>query len=146
MSLLSITDAEIQANTTGGSYERGMQYLRDGAVESITVADEHTLKAKVQGSAVHPYVVQIRFDEDEITNAECTCPYHEGSWCKHIAAVLLKVRETDEVPKTAAAAVAERVKDLDRDALVYLLQRLAEQNPDLLDVIDRERDRIAQEA
>lgn len=146
MPSLPITDADIRAHTTGGSYERGLQYLDEDAVLSVTLVNEHTLKAKVQGSDVHPYVVQIRFDTDDITSVECTCPYHGGSWCKHIAAVLLKVIEDDEIPKSESAAVSDLVSNLDRDDLVQILQRLAGHNPDLLDQIERERARLSEGA
>lgn len=143
MSSLPISDADIRDHTVGGSYERGKQYLENGAIQSLTLAEEHTLKAKVQGSAVHPYVVQIQFDDESVTDVECTCPYHGGSWCKHIAAVLLQTLETDELPKSESAAVADLVQDLDRDALVQLLGRLVEQDPGLVDQIERERARLA---
>lgn len=143
MSSLPISDADIRAHTAGGSYERGKQYVENGAVQSLTLADEHTLKAKVQGSDVHPYVVQIQFDEDAVTDVECTCPYHGGSWCKHIAAVLLEALETDEIPKSASATVANLVQDLDRDDLVQLLGRLVEREPRLVDQIEQERARLA---
>lgn len=143
MTIPSLTRSKIQDNTTGGSFERGEQYLADGAVRSVKQTDEHTLKAQVQGSDVHPYVVTINFDEDDITAVQCTCPYVEGSWCKHIAAVLLKTLEEGGIPAGEAATVTELVKDMDRSALVALIERLAEHNPELLDQIERERSRLA---
>lgn len=145
MPSLPLSDADVQAHTTGGSYERGRQYLENGAVQSLTLEDEHTLKANVQGSALHPYIVRVRFDEESVTHVECTCPYHEGSWCKHIAAVLLKALETDDIPKSESAAVADLVTDLDRDGLVELLARLVEHDPGLLDQIERARSRVTKD-
>lgn len=143
MTIPSLTRSKIQDNTTGGSFERGEQYLADGAVRSVKQTDEHTLKAQVQGSDVHPYVVTINFDEDDITAVQCTCPYVEGSWCKHIAAALLKTLEEDGIPAGEAATVTELVEDMDRSALVALIERLVEHNPELLDQIKREHSRLA---
>ncbi len=142
MAFPSLTKDDIQKHTAGGSFERGQRYLADGAVQSLKQTDEHTLKAQVQGSDVHPYLVTVRFDTDQITDVQCTCPYHGGTWCKHIVAALLKVLETDDVPKTEPAAVVDLVADLDRDGLVSLIERLVEHDPRLVDQIERERARL----
>lgn len=139
MTVPLLTEDEIREHTAGGSFERGRQYLEDGAVQSVTQTDDHTLKAKVQGSDVHPYLVTVQFDADEITEVQCTCPYYEGSWCKHIVAVLLKVIEGEPLPQSDPAAVADLIEDLDRNDLVALVERLVEHNPGLLDQIERER-------
>lgn len=142
MEFPALTTADIKEHTAGGSFERGEQYLADGSVQSLKRTAEHTLKAKVQGSDVHPYLVTIQFGTDDVTDVRCTCPYHGGTWCKHIVAVLLKVLNTDEVPKTESAAVDDLVANLDRDDLVALIERLAEHDPRLLDQIKRERARL----
>jgi uncharacterized Zn finger protein len=142
MSVPPLTKDELRAHTAGGSFERGQQYLQDGAVQSVQRTDDRTLKAKVQGGDVHPYLVTVRFDAEQITEVKCTCPYYEGSWCKHVVATLLKVLEDEAVPKSEPAAVADLVEDLDRSDLVSLVERLAEHDPRLLDQIERERARL----
>lgn len=142
MPVPSLTRDDIEAHTAGGSFERGRQYLQDGAVQSVQQTDDHTLQAKVQGSDVHPYLVTIQFDADRITDVQCTCPYYEGSWCKHVVATLLKMLNDDEVPKSEPAAVADLVEDLDRAGLISLIERLAEYDPGLVDQIERERARL----
>lgn len=146
MSFPSLTKDEIQEHTAGGSFERGQQYLSDGSVQSLQQTDDHTLRAKVQGTDVHPYLVTIQFEANEINDVECTCPYYGGSWCKHIVATLLQVLNTDEVPKSEPAAVGELVTGLDRADLVALVERLVEHDPRLVDQIERERARLIGEA
>jgi len=146
MAFPSLTKDHIKEHTAGGSFERGRQYLADGSVLSLKQTDDHTLKAKVQGSDVHPYLVTLHFDADDVTGVQCTCPYHGGTWCKHIVAVLLKVLNTDEVPKTESAAVDELVAELDREGLVSLIERLVEHDPRLLDQIERECARLSDPA
>lgn len=143
MTVPSLTEDDIHEHTAGGSFERGRQYLADGAVQSLKQIDEHTLKAQVQGSDVHPYLVTIQFDADQITDVQCTCPYHGGTWCKHIVATLLKALNTEEVPKAEPAAVVDLVDDLNRAELISLLERLVEHDPRLVDQIERERVRLA---
>ena len=144
MAFPSLTKDDIRAHTAGGSFERGQQYLADGAVQSLDQTGPHTLKARVHGSNIHPYVVRIEFDADDVTAVECTCPYHGGSWCKHIVAVLLNVLERDSRSTSEPAAVADVVSDLDRAQLVALLERLAEQHPSLLEPLKTERDHLSE--
>ena len=142
MTLPTLSRAEIKEHTAGGSFERGEQYLADGNVRSIKQTDENTLKAQVQGSDVHPYLVTIQFDETDVQKVKCTCPYYEGSWCKHIVAVLLKTLDEDDVAAGKSVEVDELIDDLDRPALVALIERLVEHDPRLLDQIERERSRL----
>lgn len=145
MTIPTLTRAQIQEHTSGGSFERGQQYLADGAVRSIERPDAHTLKAQVQGSDVHPYLVTIKFDEGNIQKVQCTCPYHEGSWCKHIVAVLLKTLKQEEIPVAESARLSTLLDDLKRDEIVALLKRLVQRDPKLLDEIRSEHPNIVSE-
>jgi len=142
MEFPSLTPSDIRTHTAGGSFERGEEYYADGAVRSVKQTDDHRIKAQVQGSDVHPYLVTIQFDADDVQKVKCTCPYYEGSWCKHIVAVLMKVLEDGAVPAEDSAEVTELIDDLDRTALVALIERLVEHDPELLNQIERERARL----
>lgn len=142
MTIPNLSRETIEEHTTGGSYDRGKEYLSEGAVRSVKLAEEGTIEAQVQGSDVHPYLVTVRFNEDGISRVKCTCPYYEGSWCKHVAAVLLKTLEDEPLPSDDPATVAELVQALDRSALVDLVERLVEEHPELFDVVKRECDRL----
>jgi len=142
MTIPNLTRKKIQEHTSGGSFERGQEYLSDGSIRSIKRTDEHTLKAQVQGSDVHPYLVSIKFDDEDIQKVQCTCPYHEGSWCKHIVAVLLKTLKQGEIPVTESVRIRTMLETLDRDEVITLLEKLVEKNPRLLDEIESERARL----
>lgn len=146
MEFPSLTKEDIKEHTAGGSFQRGQQYLEEGSVQSLKQADPHTLKAKVQGTDVHPYLVTLQFNVDDITEVKCTCPYHGGTWCKHIVATLLKVLEAGDLPQTESATIDELVADLDREDLVSLIERLVEHDPRLLEQVERERARLADES
>jgi len=135
MTIPNLTRETIEEHTSGGSFERGQQYLADGAVRSLERPNVNTLEAQVQGGDVHPYIVTVKFDEDDIQSVKCTCPYFEGSWCKHIVAALLKTLKQDEIPVSESSRLSNLVADLDRDELVALLEQLVEQDPRILDEI-----------
>ncbi|MFB6249473.1 MAG: SWIM zinc finger domain-containing protein [Salinibacter sp.] len=142
MTIPYLTRAKIEENTSSGSFERGQQYLADGSVRSIQRPDEQTLKAQVQGRNVHPYLVTITFDADDIQSVQCTCPYHGGSWCKHIVAVLLKTLKLEEIPVAESARLNNLVDDLSREEIVALLKRLVQRDPQILDQIRTEHPEI----
>lgn len=143
MPIPNLSRETIQEHTAGGSYERGQQYLADGAVRSIERPDNHTLKAQVQGSDVHPYLVSIKYDDTGVQKVQCSCPYHGGSWCKHIVAVLLKTLKQEEMPGSDTTQVRDLLKNLDRDEMIELFERLVEQKPSLLDDIQAEQARLS---
>ncbi|CAG7595397.1 RNA polymerase-associated protein RapA [Paenibacillus solanacearum] len=76
------------------SYERGTDYYDDGRV-TLTGSDRDTdvYHAVVKGKS--KYEVTVRIDEDGDVDAECECPayYSYDNYCKHIAAVLLQLRD-----------------------------------------------------
>ena len=142
MTIPNLTRAKIEENTSSGSFDRGQEYLANGAVRSIQRTDEHTLKAQVQGGDVHPYLVTITFDADDIQSVQCTCPYHGGSWCKHIVAVLLKTLKQEEIPVAKPARLNDLVGDLSRTEIIALLKRLVQRDPKILDEIRNEHPEI----
>lgn len=65
---------------------RGYDYYCAGAVENLEVSEDF-VSADVIGS--DDYEVEISFDDNEVTEMYCSCPYAEcGRNCKHMAAVL----------------------------------------------------------
>jgi len=138
MTIPNLTRETIEEHTSGGSFERGQQYLADGAVRSLERPETSTLEAQVQGGDVHPYLVTVKFDGEGVRSVKCTCPYFEGSWCKHIVAALLKTLKQDNIPVSESSRLGNLVEDLDRDELVGLLERLVERDPRILDEIRAE--------
>ena len=68
--------------------ERGYEYYYSNAVENLTVTND-TIQASVM--VTEDYEVTINYDEDQIIDMECTCPYaQDGKNCKHMAAVLME--------------------------------------------------------
>jgi len=71
------------------AFLRGESYYRKGAVKTMARKDGY-LEGFVQGSEPEPFHVRILIkDLDNFRAAECSCPFHLGSMCKHSVAVLL---------------------------------------------------------
>jgi uncharacterized Zn finger protein len=134
MGLPTFTEADIRQQTSAESFQRGQEYCRSGAIESL-VQRGATLQADVLGSDVEPYRVQVTFDTERLAGATCTCPYDWGGWCKHIVAALLAAGEQPETVEKRKP-LTDVLASLNRDQLQALLLKLVQFQPDLLDMIE----------
>lgn len=133
MRIPGLTSDTIELNAEAGSISRGKQYVESGAVRSLRrVADDH-VEAYVQGSGIAPYLVDIRHNNEGIVSADCTCPYVEGSWCRHIVATLYAVLVSGN---RAERSLNEMLDDFERVELIHLIERLAEVYPGIVDMIE----------
>jgi uncharacterized Zn finger protein len=134
MSKPTLTETTIRNLTTAQSFSRGQAYMRGGAVLEIEQRDD-LLLAEVEGSEYEPYQVRVRLDAGGIVDADCTCPYDWGDYCKHIVAVLLTfVQQPDRVLERTP--VDSLLSGLDREALVSLLSDLLAAHPHLADWVE----------
>lgn len=84
--------------------ERGWNYYKDGAVQSLTTTPTG-YRATVSGT--EDYEVEIELEGDDIAEMYCDCPYaDDGNYCKHMAAVLYAVEE-EEVEVLASGSCGE---------------------------------------
>ena len=82
-----LTEGRVRDRASSESFRRDEDYYRQGAVLSLTRRGG-VLRAEVAGSEFSPYEVSVAYDEANITEAACDCPYEWGGWCKHIVATL----------------------------------------------------------
>ncbi|GIK38245.1 MAG: hypothetical protein BroJett011_20780 [Chloroflexota bacterium] len=131
---MPITEAQIRSLASAESFSRGRDYYESGAVVDLQQRDD-TLLAQVEGSSYEPYEVTIKLENGELVDAECTCPYDWGGFCKHIVAVLFSfMRQPDRV--TQRPTVDELLADLGQDQLRALLTQLLSEQPRLLDWVE----------
>lgn len=136
MSKPAITEKTIRTLVDAKIFARGVEYYHSGMVSGLTLRG-NTLTADVHGSDFAPYEIRIDLHGDGIGYAQCSCPYEDYGYCKHIVAVLLKFAKEP-------GAVAERqplpdlLHGLDRDALTGLLLKRAESDPGLARWIEAE--------
>lgn len=141
--------------------ERGFDYYKSGAVKEFEFSDG-CCSAIVEGS--YDYNVSIEFDDGDILDMECDCPYAEdGEYCKHEAAVLFymdeqnKHRSHNEIQEasthkvienseknidnnqhdasTFSSGIKKMISSLDEKTVKKLLYDAVVDNPSLLDSI-----------
>ncbi len=118
-------DVQAVIRTVGAAAgARGLAYFEGGAVSALAIERDRggvALSAEVQGSARHPYRVEVHLDmrtavRPVVTGAygQCTCPVAVN--CKHVAAVMFAVgrnrdrtRPTGTPTRRPATALWERV-------------------------------------
>jgi uncharacterized Zn finger protein len=125
----------IRRGASDESYARGITYFYQGAVGPLMLRDG-LLQANVVGSAHEPYRVTVALADGGVRSADCTCPYDWGGWCKHIVATLLAFSNAGPGDVQVRPPLYELLGDLDRDQLVALVLRLAEQESTVADHID----------
>ncbi|WP_094094537.1 SWIM zinc finger family protein [Paenibacillus physcomitrellae] len=69
---------------------RGFLYFKQGRVEQLEMPEPALVRAAVRGSDPQPYKVEIPLET--LSLASCSCPVNEP--CKHMAAALMKLAET----------------------------------------------------
>lgn len=131
-----ISESGIRHHATDSSFSRGEDYYQQEAVTDI-VQRGKAIYAEVEGSDVSPYRVTLQFDAGGITSARCTCPYDYEGWCKHIVATALTwIRDPDRVE--ARPTLAQLLDRLDHVQTQRLVQALVEEQPDLIEAVDRQ--------
>ena len=132
--LPTYTEADLRATVGADIFARGRDYYENGMVEALVQRGD-TLYASVAGSDDEPYQVAVRFADNQIADAECTCPYDWGGWCKHIVAALLAARkEPDSIEQRAP--LPELLAPLTREQLLALVVELAVQQPVWLTTVE----------
>lgn len=133
---MPITETTIHTLATAQSFERGRDYYRSGAVVNLQKR-ENNLRAQVEGSRYEPYEVTVELSEGGLVEADCTCPYDLGGYCKHIVAALLTyIHQPEQV--TERPPVTDLLADLDRAELLDLLTELLSEQPRLVDWVERQ--------
>ncbi|WP_256756724.1 DEAD/DEAH box helicase [Cohnella sp. WQ 127256] len=121
------------------SYMRGEAYFRSGQVLTVKrEADGASYRATVKGSNRNRYEVEVAFDEDGEIGASCECTaYSPLSFCKHIAAVLLKLMETDSKELPAEdEVISEKDTHLTKQVIFLFDRALSKQSDDDLNAIN----------
>ncbi|AKE17642.1 SWIM zinc finger family protein [Bacillus cereus] len=92
--------------------DKGYEYYEDGHVEDVEIQDKKVF-AFVTGNSGNYEVV---IDLEDFSESNCECPYE--NYCKHMAAVVYDMQGAGE------SAVKEKLKDLEKEELLILLNRL----------------------
>ncbi|MDR1993319.1 MAG: SWIM zinc finger domain-containing protein [Nitrososphaerota archaeon] len=111
-----------------GILERGFEYYRLGNIVSLEYLDKKWI-AKVGSS--ENYTVMVKFAvNDEILKTSCDCPYDQGDYCIHQAAVFYALKNKGPPHKNTTRSTKEHtlektLKELDKQTLLSIVLDLA---------------------
>jgi len=135
---VQLTEKQLRERASEQSFRKGQDYYETGAIYNPTLQSTPggvTLIAQCEGSSAPSYRLRAELDEGGVRSTSCTCPYDWGGDCKHIVALLLMyIHEPDEFSEQKS--VNELLAGLEKDALVALILRLVERDPDLYDALE----------
>lgn len=132
---LNLTEQQIRDRVDSGSFAKGQSYYKGGAISDMVRRGDR-LEGLCEGSQPSPYRVLVTFDEDEIEDASCTCPYDWGGDCKHIVALLLAyIHEPEKFEERAS--VDDTLKERSKEELIALIGEMIDRQPDLEILIHR---------
>ncbi|MDS4022681.1 MAG: SWIM zinc finger family protein [Candidatus Competibacter sp.] len=142
MPIPHLSETTVRRQATAQSFARGEDYYQSGAVGRLQQRG-NTLQAEVEGSEVEPYAVCLTFDDSGVTDADCSCPYDYGGWCKHIVATALAcLREPESIEeRPTLETLLER---LDLPQTRDLVQELIAEQPRLMEIVDDCVQRLAE--
>ena len=108
-----LSDRAIQRITGGNAFLRGRIYARRNAVEDLRVDGDNASAAIHVRNAEEPYRPQFRLDEEGKVISACTCPGWRGpsNHCKHVAALLVALRDRERPPRPRPDGQARKDKD-----------------------------------
>ncbi len=100
---------DLQKHIPSNIMTRGRNYFRTGKVKSIKYVSPNIYTATVKGT--HSYQVLVNIDSSGVIKKSiCSCPY--GSFCKHLVAVCLEIRNSEDYIKMInASTVSETVTE-----------------------------------
>lgn len=142
MSTFSLTEKTIRRCASIEAFQQGYQFYQEGAVLSLIKRDT-VLQAEVKDSdRAQPYTVRCTADTSDTITATCTCPYTSGGWCKHIVAVCLVIVHQPERIEDRPT-LNTLLADLSQEQLQTLILQMVEQNPSLIEVIEKQINSLA---
>lgn len=132
---MKITLSSIKKKFGNDIFKRGEAYFNSGFVYSA-VKFKNNLCAEVIGRFDAPYSVEINL---ETLDSDCSCPY--SIMCKHaVAALLFYLNENDKV--IDADRKFSQIEKLQKEELLSMLRRIAEEDPEILARFDSAGNKI----
>lgn len=125
-----VTEKYLQSLSSSESFARGYElYLSDAVFETMKQCD--LLIGKCMGTSAPFYQLRIRLGKVGIQDASCTCSYDLGGYCKHVIALILTYIHNPQI-FIEQKRIDEMLNDMDRDALLHLIEEMVEKDPSLL--------------
>lgn len=137
----------IKASCSDRSFERGEEYYRNGAIIRPIrhLSEEYPgviLTAECEGTSDQNYRVSAFLTENGISDADCSCPYDWGGYCKHIVALLLvylnekeKFSRDEEEALPDLEKIAAKLMVQGKENLVVLFLAMLKEEPSLIQLM-----------
>ncbi|MBX3248848.1 MAG: SNF2 helicase associated domain-containing protein [Myxococcales bacterium] len=102
--VVEMSDRAIQRVTGGNAFLRGRLYARRKSVEALDAEGDEVHGEIHIRSAEEPYRTSVKLDEEGGFLSQCNCPGWRGpsQHCKHVAAILVALRDRERPPKPRA--------------------------------------------
>lgn len=97
----TMSDRAIQRVTGGNAFLRGRLYARRNAIANLRDEGEAVSGEIVVRNNAEPYRTTVRLGPENTFISECNCPGWRGpdGHCKHVAAILVALRDRERPPK-----------------------------------------------
>ncbi|KYF51761.1 hypothetical protein BE08_32065, partial [Sorangium cellulosum] len=91
--LSTLSDRGLRRLLGARTFLRGLEYFRRRVVEDISI-NETMASGTVRAADSEPYPVKVELSPDGI-QSQCSCPAFQkaGQHCKHVAALLISIRD-----------------------------------------------------
>jgi len=119
----------IRQSCTESSFERGLDYFKQGRVKSMAQY-RSTITAKVMGTSMYKVTIRV----GGRIEAHCTCPYDFGGYCKHIVATAMALNKNKSVVnecKLSEKSIEATLNTATLEGLKKFLREEFESNPSL---------------
>lgn len=132
--LPTVRESEIERRVGRRNYNRGQEYLRDGAVFNAR-RQGAVLKASCTGTSTTAYRVQATLGGHGVLDAVCSCPVGKEGRCKHVAALLAYWRaHPDDFQQIEQ--LNQSLRRCSRRELIELIEELIRRRPELEAVVE----------
>ena len=135
---IQLTEEIIRQRASAQSYQKGRETYDVGAIYDPSwqsTPGGAVLMAHCEGSSAPSYRLRVELDAGGVRSASCTCPYDWGGDCKHIIALLLMYLHQPE-EFSEQKSLVELLVGLEKDALLALITRLVQNDPDLYNEVE----------
>ncbi|MBI3165911.1 MAG: SWIM zinc finger domain-containing protein [Chloroflexi bacterium] len=135
---IHLTEEMTRSRANEQSYQKGREYYQSGAIYDAACKATSAgvvLTARCEGNSAPSYRVRAELDAGGVRSTDCSCPYDWDGDCKHVVALLLKYLHKP-AEFSEQKEMGDLLADLEKSALLALIHRLVEKNPDLYDEIE----------
>lgn len=115
LAIARMSERSISRTVGMNAYQKGRGYARRGNVVDSSI-DAWSAAGRVHGRATEPYDVRLEVNESGNFTSSCTCPAWRGPerHCKHVAALLVSLRDRMRPLREAALHAAQASREEER--------------------------------